>query len=79
MKLKYIRVEVRGCETLILFQEFVQHIEMAKKFGGATNVLSAGFCSIQDEKASCYGKSESLKKEADPTDTRMLQRMLKDY
>lgn len=78
--MKYIKVELKGCETIIIFPEYIQHIEMANRFGGADHVLSAGSCLVKDENAQCYGKSVSLEKKSnDGEDTLLLKRQLASY
>ena len=77
MALKYIKVEYKGSEILVLFPEFVEHIDIANKFGGVEKVLSAGFCAVKDEYAICMGKSISIHKKSDEQeDTKILKRML---
>lgn len=87
MKLKYIHFDNVGGipDIIVMFPECIQHDFMARRLAPvgtdnpADNVLSAGVVSIQDEQASCYGESTSLKKKSDPKDTGILQRMLRGY
>jgi len=87
MKMKYIHFDNVGGipDIIVIFPECLKHDFIARRLAPvgmenpADNVLSAGFVSIQDEQASCYGESTSLKKKSDPEDTAMLQRMLRGY
>lgn len=88
MKLKYIHFDNVGGipDMIVMFPECLKHDFMARRLAPpdmedrpADNVISAGFVSIQDERASCYGESTSLKKKSAPEDTAMLQRILRGY
>jgi len=61
-KLKYVRL--RRFNEIIVFPEVIQHSEF-KHF----DCVSAGFCSLQDNKVTCYGESTSLKLKSDPQDS----------
>ena len=88
MKSKYVvglvRCDDRFNFTLgaVVFPEFVNHSEMARRM--FREVQSAGFCDIYTNEDSansprvvCYGKSESLKLEANPeVDTFLVRQAL---
>jgi len=86
MKMKYIHFDNVGGipDMIVIFPECLKHDFMARRLAPpnmennpADNVISAGFVSIQDERASCFGESTSLKKKSAPEDTHMLHLMLK--
>jgi hypothetical protein len=61
--MKYIIVDNEGIELPIIFNEIMNHKDIA----GDKEVISAGFCRFikyGDVDVSCWGKSISLKKES---------------
>ena len=60
-KNKYVIIEEWGIEQIIIFPETLKH-DMFK----ALNPIRGGFCIIQDQKISCFGKSTSLQIESHP-------------
>ena len=70
MKLKYIMVECRGCETPLIFPEWMEHCQAS----GSREVVSAGFVRIAGKAnvwenlssvvneldVHCYGESRSI-------------------
>lgn len=70
---KYVIVESdTGIECPILFPNYLIHADVAFRFNRAQRVVSAGFFSLGDGKAHCWGKSESLKVESRPEDAAIL-------
>jgi hypothetical protein len=74
--MKYINFEKHG---IVIFESDIKHSEMAEKFENDTPV-SAGFVSIwdcsSDQSPRCHGRSETLKLESSPEDTKTLLRRL---
>lgn len=74
--MKYINFEKHG---IVIFEDHISHREMAEKFEFDTPV-SAGFVSVwdysSDQSPKCHGRSETLKLESSPEDTKTLLRRL---
>ena len=73
--MKYIMLKEAGqyasCHVPILFPAALTHAEVAKHFGGADNVVSAGFVSVQqDGTHRTRGESISLKVSSREEDAR---------
>lgn len=68
---KYVIVEVMGCEIAIVFNEILGHNEIY-----CLKVISAGFCSIRNNKVTVWGKSDSLGKESREEDAEIISRSL---
>lgn len=87
MNVKYIMLGKKGSmmHTPILFPEHLEHIDVANKFGGKENIVSAGFTSIGigadgEMDASCWGESVSLGMSADSKkDAAFIKRMFIGY
>lgn len=60
-KNKYVIIEEWGTEQIIMFPETIKHDTFKN-----LNPIRAGFCTIKDGKINCFGRSISLKLEADP-------------
>lgn len=69
MKLKYVRCEV-GFITWPDFDD-ISHAEMGIILR-KRNIKSAGFAIIEDNKATCFGRSASLNIDSLPEDSKLL-------
>ena len=75
--MKYIHLDLAG---FIVFDRGVKHCDMADKFPHDT-VLSAGFVEswTEDLEIICRGESQSLNKESNKDDSRMLTSRISGY
>jgi hypothetical protein len=69
--MKYIIVIKHDIEMAVIFDEILQHSDVAVAFG---NVVSAGMCSAS---GNAYGKSISLKLESRPEDSDIVKASMK--
>lgn len=69
MNLKYIVIENRGNESIILFPDWMRHDDVARKMN--TKVISAGMCDLESRQ--CFGESVSLKIKSRPEDSELLK------
>lgn len=75
--MKYIIVDKGGIELPIVFEgTILQHNEVLP-FWFKENVVSAGFCSLDNSGWRCWGKSISLNKASRPIDEVILNKFLK--
>jgi hypothetical protein len=76
-QMKYIVME-RDCEPRIfIFQESIEHVNMATVLHRFGKPVRAGFVYMTSEGIYCYGKSESLRLVSDSKeDTAMLNKQL---
>ena len=77
MKLKYIAFEIKEKKEFIVFDNLISHDQAARWMGEPP--ASAGFIVFHNaNKASCYGRSISLKKESHKDDSNLLSNQMKD-
>ncbi len=85
--MKYVVYKYYNCigqeeETVVVFPELVDHIAIARGVtGDLDDVVSAGFVSFGEDnekmKATCYGRSDTLNKQARvEDDSDLVTRML---
>ena len=72
--MKYIRFEDMG---IIIFGSHIPHTTMKQLIND--EVVSAGFVSLSDKNASCYGESVGLDVKSDEQDTKLLCKMLNPF
>lgn len=80
MSQKYVRVNFYDNETIFIFPKLVEHSSFVSRLGiDQDDVISAGFIHM-DKNADgnlvykCFGKSISLRKESNPSDSRLATR-----
>ena len=72
--MKYVIAMIEGCESPIIFPDYVVH-----KHFEHLNVRSAGYCSIGDDRSvSVWGESIGLKKKCDPMDKYWIERLIRN-
>ena len=76
MRQKYIIFDNELIVYIIVFPDCLQHQNIALLFGDYNKPISAGFISLRDNKAQCYGESVSLKLKSRPEDSKLAQRQL---
>lgn len=69
---KYVIIETFACELAIVFDEIISHHEVGRNF----KIVSAGFCSIRNNKVTVWGKSDSLGKESREEDAEIISKSL---
>jgi hypothetical protein len=74
--MKYIRHKKLG---FILFEGGIAHAEVASRFGGADEVVSAGFVFAPQLEARCVGYSGTLNLGHSPADTDDLKVRMKAF
>ena len=74
MKQKYVRLI--KCDSIIVFPTLIQHSKFAN-----LDIMSAGFCYIDNNEVKCFGESVSLKLTSKDSDRAILQHQLfgKEY
>lgn len=73
--MKYIVVDNGQWDAPVIFDEGVQHFNMAQNIPGT--LLSAGFVVFTPDGLECYGESVSLGVKARPEeDTKLINRMI---
>jgi hypothetical protein len=77
--MKYLVHDKNGVEEPFIFPETIEHVEMADLLGVENNVVSAGFFTITDRGASCYGSSMTLMVSARRIEDRDLINRLAGY
>ena len=70
--MKYVIVEQMGLEVPVVFSELMRHDLMAK----LGKPVSAGFCAVDSDGFSCWGKSITLKLESRTEDSNLLNEFL---
>ena len=56
---KYVIVRLGGIEQPFVFSELMTHADVVRALGG--EIISGGFCYIDEHRYFCYGESVSLK------------------
>jgi hypothetical protein len=74
--MKYIRHKQLG---FILFEGGIAHADVARRFGGAHEVVSAGFVFAPQLDAKCLGHSGTLNLGIAPTDSDDLKSRMKAF
>lgn len=75
---KYIVVKMRSDidgtweDQIVPFNSNIIHYDMAVNFGLNGHIVSAGFIKFTEEGPSCYGRSESLRKDSRPEEDTLL-------
>jgi hypothetical protein len=73
-KMKYIIGG--GLDTAVVFDELLNHVDVARSLFGIENVTAAGFCFMEGSRWLVYGESVSLRIKAQPKDEATLNRSL---
>jgi hypothetical protein len=71
--LKYIMID--GCLPIV-FGSYFQHKDIAEKLQNLGPVTSAGFISNNGDDFTAYGESFSLKMSSNPSDSKILTKVL---
>lgn len=74
--MKYIRHKKLG---FVLFEPSLMHDEVARRLGGAEEILSAGFVFAPSNDLKCLGHSSSLNCSAAPDDASDLRARMTAY
>lgn len=74
---KYVVLSIGGIELPVIFSDLMTHADVARPLCAQRGeVVSAGFCHINDGTYTCYGESVSLKLKSRPEDSAILNRYL---